>query len=1522
MASNAYYRTLARARGASLRSTLGDRYAEKQRTKTATVLDGGAVKVGSQRYQATGLSSSSVGATVAVRNIGTRANAIYAPDAGDSLAFGSAGGNSGDGGSGVGTFLELSDTFSSYSGLANRFLKVDSGPSGITAGTIADGDLPATIVRTSRTISAGTGLSGGGDLSANRSLAVNLSALFDPLYALTAPSGRLRVNLINDGGLQFLAESASIRVDHSGNVRVTHTGDVRVATYDAPGERSLGIKLPTPSGLQLDATGLSVSSSLAGNGLSMSSKVLAVGAGDGIEVSADATAVRLGSPSGLAFSGGALVVNDALAGNGLSMSSKVLSINLASPSGLVIASDALAVADSIAGDGLDIVSKVLRVDTGDGLEIFSGAVRVDEDHAFDWTARHTWGSVASIAPAFGGMFINSGNPDGSSALKVQSADVADITLWLKQKSGQTASLWRVEDVDGDALILLSNEGHLESGQPGFVSGLTGWRISATGDAEFNNIVARGEFHASTFVIDEMLVSNGTQFIGTGGRLLNDVTTTYTAATHTRVTHNGDVRVTHNGDTRIVSSATFLIDIEDPESGHAQLFQQNDILRIKNWNGENALYDNWLIVNSVVDNTDYFSYWVTLVSGTATTLPAGASVVSYGQPGDGRLLMTSDLANAPYLDIFTIGESPWAGDIAPNVRLGQLSGVGLAGGFQFGIIAGRDLSSTNLSNPYFLLSDQAARLHNLRLTLYDGARTWVDFDPDALTMTMGTDTGSAGGRLIRLDANAATMQIGNATNPAAVTVYGQIVVDDSGANTAASKDYADTVASNAADNAQSDAQSYADARRVLAVDIAFTISDADTVTWATGSLRMADGSTVSITTASNTGNMAARTYIYWRPTETELRITTNIANMLAGDVLIAIADPGAERANLTVVGGRTYISGDWINTGAITAAQIKAGSLTGDRISATTKITAGTGNDIAALDGGDAAWRIYAGHATPSSAPFRVDKTGKLYATGAVISGDITVTGGNAATNTYVDTKANTAQANAQSYALSAAQNAQFLAQDYGNARRVTGVTGTWTATDADTVTWSGVTLYLGDGSTQAITNGSTGDMPSGRNYIYWRIGESTFRRVTTPSTTVTDVLIAIAQPGAEKANIQVVGGATLISGDWINTGSVTAAQISAGAITADKINITNLATIGNADLGSVTAGQIVVTTGVNRLWLNDSGDGGLAIGGTDKVIAPFRVNSVGALTATSANISGAVTATSLNITGGSQLVASMAVSTNGALYSGTSAWATGTGWYFDHNFGTPRSYIGTKAGGGLVKGIQWDGSDISIKAQDTAAVSLLGINTGGPGLITVNMREGTGVAGYDFGIAITDGGNTSSGVSALYTGASDIAGVSAIDRIYNAYSGSGAWSDGFFATNTGGTWAGGSSAGVSFKGQHNAGGVVALFNQAGAGLGAPVVYATSVQANVGIYQATLGAGGQIPFRVDNSIGATRFTAAALGYGWIREGEVLMLREITFQNQGDIDTFRTQCNLYPGYYAIFMNGGSLKKIDYLGNISFA
>jgi len=55
----------------------------------------------------------------------------------------------------------------------------------------------------------------------------------------------------------------------------------------------------------------------------------------------------------------------------------------------------------------------------------------------------------------------------------------------------------------------------------------------------------------------------------------------------------------------------------------------------------------------------------------------------------------------------------------------------------------------------------------------------------------------------------------------------------------------------------------------------------------------------------------------------------------------------------------------------------ANTILGEKINSATTITAGSGNNVGVLDGADATYRIYAGNATPASAPFRVKQDGTV-----------------------------------------------------------------------------------------------------------------------------------------------------------------------------------------------------------------------------------------------------------------------------------------------------------------------------------------------------------------------------------------------------------------------------------------------------------------------------------------------------------------------------------------------------------------
>lgn len=178
-------------------------------------------------------------------------------------------------------------------------------------------------------------------------------------------------------------------------------------------------------------------------------------------------------------------------------------------------------------------------------------------------------------------------------------------------------------------------------------------------------------------------------------------------------------------------------------------------------------------------------------------------------------------------------------------------------------------------------------------------------------------------------------------------------------------------------------------------IVWTATDANTASWSTGQIDTSTGKTYLIS-SGNTGNIAATTYVYLDPSvSTTVLQTSTTASDAAGDGIILLA---------TVQIGTTECIIDVNNSPGTTidGGRIATGTITGNEISATAQITAGTGNNVGVLSGSDATYRIWAGHATAASAPFRVTQGGVVYADAYFLnSGNlISVSNGIAAKNTY------------------------------------------------------------------------------------------------------------------------------------------------------------------------------------------------------------------------------------------------------------------------------------------------------------------------------------------------------------------------------------------------------------------------------------------------------------------------------------------------------------------------------------------
>jgi len=381
--------------------------------------------------------------------------------------------------------------------------------------------------------------------------------------------------------------------------------------------------------------------------------------------------------------------------------------------------------------------------------------------------------------------------DSTAALKVLASATDDITLFLKQKASQTGRMLRVEDSTGQELIVLDSVGNLQSGNPGFTSGRTGWQITPGGNAEFNNIVARGELHASIFVMDEFHSSGGTLVVAPAGKLENDATVNVTTGVEsvfdirtTSGTGSGSqftIRTTSgtgSGSQFTLRTIENYFEITDPPSGHATVFATGDAVRVKSLALSVGIdvWDVWGSIQRIEDATDYYRYYYTLRSGgtDGLVIPAGAAVIDYRQAGDGTIILTADQSYAPYIDISTSGATPWTGDLTPHTRIGRLDGVGVPGvsGIeQYGIVSGTDLSDA--SAPYIVNS-------NLQMFSYNVDSEWNNGNPTARitaggSMKLGTDIDSTSTTGFDFNPTTGALTIGSASYPGSVTVYGDITV---------------------------------------------------------------------------------------------------------------------------------------------------------------------------------------------------------------------------------------------------------------------------------------------------------------------------------------------------------------------------------------------------------------------------------------------------------------------------------------------------------------------------------------------------------------------------------------------------------------------------------------------------------------------------------------------------------------------------------------------------------------------------
>lgn len=168
----------------------------------------------------------------------------------------------------------------------------------------------------------------------------------------------------------------------------------------------------------------------------------------------------------------------------------------------------------------------------------------------------------------------------------------------------------------------------------------------------------------------------------------------------------------------------------------------------------------------------------------------------------------------------------------------------------------------------------------------------------------------------------------------------------------------------------------------------------------------------------------------------------------------------------------------------------------------------------------------------------------------------------------------------------------------------------FSVTDADTIAWGSGTFTSANGdSIYSIGAGNTGNMGAAptRTYVYLDINVST--TAYQMSTTITDpigigkVLIAVCQ--------KAVAPSTTATYILVQTTQIVGDNVIANTINAEKLTVAQLSAI-TADLGSITAGTIIVVSGGNTVAITPGSTNAIISGPTGT--PTFTLTSAGQLT--------------------------------------------------------------------------------------------------------------------------------------------------------------------------------------------------------------------------------------------------------------------------------------------------------------------
>jgi hypothetical protein len=275
---------------------------------------------------------------------------------------------------------------------------------------------------------------------------------------------------------------------------------------------------------------------------------------------------------------------------------------------------------------------------------------------------------------------------------------------------------------GAGAVVLDDSGITTTGatiqSANWVEGASGFRIEGdTGDAEFNNIIARGLIKTAVFEKDTVSSIGGQLLVLDSDALATDMTA-LDASTLT-----------------IAGNTTFAV---------------GDFLRMKD-----GVSDEWLEVTSIASAPTYAVTRDKAAQYTADNNPAwkrGQAVVNYGSSGNGGIILTG--GTSPKLSLFTHAGAPWT-TITEGVQLTK-SGIAILETSGQGFLSFYDAAGTthefaliNNNDIFTIISKIVGGRIDVTLKLTDSGTpslTWRE-DPDTDNVSqLNIAKGSAGGKL--------------------------------------------------------------------------------------------------------------------------------------------------------------------------------------------------------------------------------------------------------------------------------------------------------------------------------------------------------------------------------------------------------------------------------------------------------------------------------------------------------------------------------------------------------------------------------------------------------------------------------------------------------------------------------------------------------------------------------------------------------------------------------------------------------